>query len=184
MPRHGFKESKYTLQYAEIGYFKTEYPDYLYDFKLIYQDLMNYFEGFECVKMLQPKYDMLSKLHIKPVLSNRTYIVTNIDHVVLAMVNMDEAVIDNFIESFQSPFSLFEDSPDKVMTSYISTLYIFKGDEMCVKTSISPFRVAEFVSVFKNENLVNFSGARDSYYAKPRRQRKKSLAQDFLNKDT
>ncbi len=184
MPRYGFVKSKYVLQYAQIGYFKVEYPDYLYDFKLIYQDLINYFEGFECVKILQPKYDMLSKLNIKPSLSNRIYIVTNFDSVVFTMVNMDEAVVDNLIEEFEPLHPFFENTPDRLMTSYISTLYIFKGEKMFTKTPISPFRVAELISVFKNENLVNFSGARDHYYAKPRRDRKKSIAQDSFNKDT
>lgn len=183
MPRYKSVESKYVLQYAQIGYFKIEYPDYLYDFKLIYQDLINYFDGFECVKLFQPKYDMLCKLNIKPALTNRTYIVTNFDDVVFAMVNMDEAVIDNLIDVYDRTSMLFDNAPDKVMTSYISTLYIFKGEKMYTNTQISPFKMAQLISVFKGSNLVNFSGARDDYYAKPRRERKKSLAQNSVNED-
>lgn len=183
MPRHKPVESKYGLQYAGIGYFKIEYPDYLYDFKMIYRDLLNYFDGFECVKLLQPKYDMLCKLNIKPALANRAYIVTNFDSVVFAMVNMDEAVIDNLIDVYDRTSMLFDNAPDKVMTSYISTLYIFKDDKMYTNTQISPFKVAQLVSVFKKENLVNYEGARDDYYANPRRKHKKSLAQNSVDEN-
>ena len=184
MPRYSPVRSKYILQYSQIGYFKVEYPDYLYDFKLIYQDLINYFDGFECVKIIQPKYDMLSKINIKPSLSNRVYIITNFDSVIFTMVNMDEAVVDNLIERFEPSHLFFENAPDRLMTSYISTLYIFKGEKMFTKTPKYPFSVAELISVFKNENLVNFSGARDAYYAKPRRDHKKLLAQGSFDKGT
>lgn len=184
MPRYKFVESKYFMQYNEIGYFKIEYPDFLYDFKLIYQDLINYFKDFNCVELFQPKYDMLCKLNIKPALSNRTYIVTNFDHVVFAMVDMDEAVIDNLIDLYDRTSMLFDNAPDKVMTSYISTLYIFKGDKMHTNTQISPFKMAQLISVFKKENLINYEGARDDYYAKPRREHKKLLAQNSADKTT
>lgn len=174
MPRSKFVDSQYTLQYAEIGYFKEQYPDYLFDFKLIYQDLMNDLIDFkEAEAEVKLKYEILNKLKVKPTLSNRVYIITSYDSPVLAMVNMDESVVDNLIKEYQYSFC-FEDVPERIMGSYISTLYIFKGEKMCLNTHISPFKVAMFTSVFKAENLVNYQGWRDTLYAKPRRERKKS----------
>lgn len=175
MPRSKPIESKYSLQYAEIGCFKTEYPDYLFDFKLIYRDVMDCMKDFEeAVTAIKPKYEMLTKLNIKPALSNRTYIVTSYDSPILAMVDMDESVVDNLIQEYEHSY-LFEDVPERILGSYISTLYVFKGDKMYLNTRISPFKVAVLTSVFRSENLINYQGWRDELYAKPRRESKKLL---------
>lgn len=174
MPRYGFKESKYSLLYDSIGYFKIEYEDYIYDFKHIYKDLSEFFSDTAYEKHFKDKYAILSKVNIKPTLSNRMYIITNFDRPVFTMVNMDESVIDHLIDTYKFLTFMSENIPQKVFASYISSLYIFKNDKMCLKERISPCKVAELVSVFKKENLVNYEGARDDYYAKPRREYKKS----------
>jgi len=171
MPRAKFVESKYTLQYAMIGYFKKEYPDYLYDFTLIYQDIINFFGEMSFdVSEIKAKYQQLSKIKLKPELPNRTYIVTNYGSPVLAAVNMDECVVDNLINTYKLLSLMSETKPEKILGSYISTLYVFKNDKMCLHNEISPFKVAQFMAAFKSENLVNFEGVRDSLYGEPRRE--------------
>ena len=62
--------------------------------------------------------------------------------------------------------------PEIINMSYISTIYLFKNDELVQLHNINPFKLAQFMAVFKNENIVNYQGARDTYYAKPRRDAK------------
>lgn len=179
MPRAKVEFSKYDLQYAMIGSFKKNYPDYLYDFKCIYHNLLDFF-GDNCtdqINEIRSRTQVLDSLNIVPTENNRTYIITNYDSVVFTMVNMDNAVIDNLIDVYDIPVIhyLNEEQPEKLFGGYVSSLYIFKEDKMCLKRRISPVLLAKLMAVFKNENLVNYQGARDSYYGKPRRESKKSL---------
>lgn len=176
MPRAKYVHSEYALQYNMIGYFKSKYPDFLFDFKYIYKDLIDFFDNSSIpVNQIKSKSEILESIKISPNLTNRTYIVTNYDDVVFAAVNMDCSVVDNLIDVFSWSSFLSENTPEQILGSYLSTLYIFKGDKMCLNARISPFKVAQLMAVFKTENIVNFQGARDDYYAAPRRKHKKSL---------
>ena len=168
-------ENQKIILFGEIGCFKKEYPDFVYDYSLICKDLADYF-GSECdyTQKLLDKAELTEMTRIKPQLDNRFYIVTNYDDIVLAVVNMDEAVIDNFLKSFKY-YWFSDDAPERVMCSYISSLYVFRGEKMVLKQRISPFTVAQLIAAFKAENLVDFRGVRDSFYGAPRR-RKKSLS--------
>ncbi len=48
-------------------------------------------------------------------------------------------------------------------------------EEMIQVHSLNTFQLAQFMAVFKNENIVNYQGARDCWYAAPRRNAKKKL---------
>ena len=77
-------------------------------------------------------------------------------------------VIDDMIETFQLSSNDYEIYPP----TYISTIYIFQGDSLLLKSDISPHIFSQLMAVFKSENLVSFTGARDDWYAKPRRRKK------------
>ena len=179
MPRSKLTTNQYSLLYSKIGYFKTEYPDFIYDFSLIYKSLLEIYLGTEFEKLsffsnTKEKMISLQKTHFKPHFDNRFYIVTAYDSPVLAVVNMDEPVIDNIIDTYNTLSFINDDCPERIPGSYFCTLFVFKGNEMVLKSFISPYKMAHFMAAFKNENLINYQGVRDSLYAAPRRRFKRN----------
>lgn len=88
---------------------------------------------------------------------------TNIYDVVLAVVDLDDAVFDNIVDTFDFLSSL--DAcilPEKMNMCYVTNMYLFKGDKLVSTHSVTTRKLAEFLMVFKNENIVNYQGARDS----------------------
>ena len=177
MPRAKYDDTNpYNLLFHEVGYFKVNYTDFLYDFRFIYKDILDFYGDSlqSYAKNIQMKLDTVCKANVKPSFKNRIYIITDICNPVLAIVDMDDAVFDNMADRF----SFFEDmglslTPDKMLLSYAITMYLFKGDSLCKVHSLTPRKLAEFMAVFKNENIVNYQGARDSWYGEPRRRAKK-----------
>ncbi|MCC8069030.1 MAG: hypothetical protein LIO71_04685 [Ruminococcus sp.] len=176
MPRAKYDENNpYNILFFKIGYFKTNYPDFLYDFRYIYQEILNFYgDMIEPIKQeIEEKLEIISQANVKPSFKNRFYIVTGIDRVVLAVVDIDEAVFDNLVETFDFLSDYDEFTPDKVNGSLINDMYLFKGNKLVKVHSLTSFKLAEFMAVFKNENIVNYQGARDEWYAKPRRKAKR-----------
>lgn len=181
MPRSKFVPSKYTLLYSQLGYFKVEYPDFIFDFHMIYEDIIKFFsetnfKDYDEYTQIKAKSELTKRANIKPQLENRFYIITSYDEPVLAVVNMDNAVVQNLVETYDPSSFLLSDFPKALSGSYISTLYVFKGSEMLINTRISPFQMAHLMAAFKNENLVNYQGVRDSLYGEPRRRQKRKLS--------
>lgn len=190
MPRSKPDISKLSLLYNQLGYFKVEYPDFIFDFHMIYKDLIEYFSNTPFkdsskYSEIKEKMALTKRANVKPQLDNRFYIITSYDCPVLAVVNMDNAVIDNFIENYRQSSFLTMDTPESVFGAYISSLYVFKSDKMVLNSRISPYQMAKFMAAFKNENIVNYQGVRDSLYAEPRRKAKRnSSADNSANKIT
>ncbi len=173
-------ENQKIILFGEIGCFKKEYPDFVYDYGLICKDLADYFGSeFDYTEKLLDKAELMEKTQIKPQLDNRFYIVTYYDDIVLAVVNMDEAVIDNFLKTFKY-YWISDDAPERIMGSYVSSLYVFRGENMVLKQRISPFTVAQLIAAFKTENLVDFRGVRDAFYGAPRRRKKSFSSLDSI----
>lgn len=176
MPRAKYDENNpYNLLFSEIGWFKVNYTDFLYDFRFIYQDVLDFF-GDKIVPYdedIKERLNVISKANVKPSLKNRFYIITDICEVVLAVVDIDEAVFDNLVETFRFLDEYQPFKPESVNLSFISTMYLFKGEKLVQLHSLSPRKLAQFMAVFKNENIVNYQGARDDWYAKPRRTAKR-----------
>ncbi|MBQ8515609.1 MAG: hypothetical protein IJ496_09450 [Ruminococcus sp.] len=178
MPRAKYDATNpYNLLFHVVGYFKVNYTDFLYDFRFIYKEILDFYgdDLNTCPNDIQKKLDTVCKANVKPSFKNRVYIVTDTCEPVFAAVNMDDAVFDNMVETF----AFLEDMgasfiPDKMLLSYAITMYLFKGDSLCKIHSLSPRKLAEFMAVFKNENIVNYQGARDSWYGEPRRRAKKA----------
>ncbi len=170
MPRAKYVPNPYSLTYDEIGYFKNEYPDFLCDFKTIYKDLAKYY-GKSCpaYSEIQSKISMLQDIKEKAAHSNRIYIVTQYTSVVLAVVDFDEYAVNNLVNTYH----LLEDlgAVADCSNEYNSRLYVFKGSKMLVCSNLSTFKLAQFMAVFKKENLVDYQGARDEFYGKPRRKK-------------
>ena len=57
---------------------------------------------------------------------------------------------------------------DEIHPYYRSALYIFIGDKVS-RYELSAGQLATLMAVFRNENLVDFSGTRDRFYGEPRR---------------
>lgn len=169
MPRAKYEPSPYSLIYNEIGYFKKEFPDYLCDFKLIYKDLIKYYrKTCPAYSEIQNKMSLLENISEKVTHSNRIYILTEYASVVLAVVDFDEYAVNNLANIYQllDDFSSYDDTSE-----YNSRLYVFKGKKMLVHTNLSTYQLAQFMAVFKTENLVNYQGARDELYGRPRREK-------------
>lgn len=174
MSRAKYDENNpYNLLFAKIGWFKVNYTDFLYDFRFIYQDILDFYGDkiSPYNEDIEERLKVISKANVKPAFKNRFYITTNIGEVVLAVVDIDESVFNNLAMSFKLFSALEEDpfQPEIINMSYISTIYFFEGDELIQFHTLSPYKLAQFMMVFKNENIVNYQGARDTYYAKPRR---------------
>lgn len=176
MPRAKYDSSSpYNFAVSSIGCFKKSIPDFIYDFNIIYPKLYNFFAsaGYEteAVKSFSA-YEIIKNVKAKPEHGNRIYIVTGMNNPVLAVVDMDCAVVDNLIDSFDFLSDFEEYTPEACLLSYYSTLYVFVGNELKLEHNLSPFKVAQLMAVFKNENFVSYVGARDSYYGAPRRKAK------------
>lgn len=175
MSRAKYDESNpYNLLIWKIGYFKINYSDFLYDFRYIYKDILDYF-GNSIVpydKKVKELLDIVSTANVKPSFKNRIYIITDIYEVVLAVVDIDEDVFDNLVNTFDFWEGLDPLRPEKIILTYATTMYLFKGEELVKIHSLNTMKLAEFMAVFKNENIVNYQGARDTWYAEPRRKAK------------
>jgi hypothetical protein len=157
------------LEMIDIANLKSYSTDLLFDFSVIYpirlkkcgEWLMD--DDFESLKKIIEK---LSKFHVKPMIKSRVYIVTEDIHVCFAMYNMDECVIDQ-LEYIYGQCGI--SYPEDYCPSFLATLYIFRDNQLTFSTDISVNQLVKIMAVFHKENLVNYSGARDDLYAKPRR---------------
>lgn len=180
MPRAKYdNDNPYNLLFHEIGWFKVNYTDFLYDFRYIYDNILTFYgedlpEDYRTG--LSTKLEIISKAHVKPAFKNRMYIVTGMHNVVLAAVDLDDVVFENLVETYEFLESVDNSIlPAKLNMCFVTAMYLFKGDHLCRIDYLTSRKLAEFMMVFKNENLVNYQGARDSWYGKPRREaRKKS----------
>lgn len=179
MPRAKYDENNpYNLLFTEIGYFKVNYTDFLYDFRYIYQDILSFYGDYleEYETEIKRKIKELNKAKVKPAFKNRVYIITDLVQPVLAITDVDEPVFDNLVNSHDIRLQYFSSKiPEKLFLSFNITMYLFKDEEMIQVHSLNTFQLAQFMAVFKNENIVNYQGARDCWYAAPRRNAKKKL---------
>lgn len=178
MPRAKYDDKNpYNLLFHEIGYFKVNYTDFLYDFRFIYKDILDFYGDSlqSYANDIKMKLKAVQKAKVKHSFKNRTYIITDICEPVLAVVDLDEAVFNHLVDTL---FFLEEMGsslvPDKLYLGHAITMYLFKDESLCKVHSLSPRKLAEFMAVFKNENVVNYQSARDSWYGEPRRRAKKA----------
>lgn len=184
MPRAKYDETNpYNYLFTGIGFFKVNYADFLYDFRYIYKDILDFFGDSIsfCEEKIKKRLDIILKANVKPTLKNRFYIVTNICDVVLAVVDMDDDVFDNLIQTFEIEDEYNAFSPDVINACYITNMYLFKDNKLVKIHPITSYRMAQFMAVFKNENIVNYQGARDYWYAKPRREAKRKNQPNSFN---
>lgn len=172
MPRQTFDFSlPYAFQLCSIANLKKYVPEVLPSIKFALE------EQFKRFSHIMAKYDLdklnqnLSELrNISIPINNKASVLIFTDFTYLPFVlwDMDMRVIDDMIETLQISSSDYEICPP----TYISTIYIFQGDSLLLKSDISPHILSQLMAVFKSENLVSFTGARDDWYEKPRRHRK------------
>lgn len=176
MPRfkHVFTE-EHALLYIQIAAVKGYYPDLLLDAKTIYEMQLQRLGGWmlsDDFWELKQRLQELSKLKLKPQHSTRVYIVTEGDYFSFVMLGMDECVVKNLRETYE----VLNDFPsadnyvhlNEISPYYRSALYIFIENEVS-RYELSAEQLATLMVVFRNENLVDFSGARYNYYGRPRR---------------
>jgi hypothetical protein len=173
MPRAKYDfNNPYNLLFNEIGCFKTNYTDFLFDFRYIYRDILNYFGDYlkDYAPTIRKRLDTISNVNVQPMCKNRCYIVTDIDHVVFAAVDQDEAVFDNLVNTyFMLEDLIIGNIPDRVNMSYVTEMYLFKNDKLLKVKYLSTLQLAQFMAAFHKENIVNYQGCREDWYAKPRR---------------
>lgn len=92
------------------------------------------------------------------------------DYVPLVLADMDEYVVANLFHTL-TRYNEEKTIPDYVYTrpDELNTVFIFQDDKLICQENITAAFLARFMAVFHNENLVDFSGPRYSWYGQPRR---------------
>ncbi len=159
----------FAFEVANVAYLKKNVQDVLYDYKIMFniqlnrfKDFLNDYDHYTIFKDLE----FLKSQNVQPIHKNRVYIVTNLDYVPFMLVDMDEPVVDNLIGRFHV------NSPHWLTPDFISTLFIFKNENLVYSSDLTPNDVAKLTAVFKKENITEFNGHRYDLYAKPRRKNK------------
>ena len=99
---------------------------------------------------------------------------TEADFFRLVMFGMEECVVEYLDCKYGIPDGLDISNADnyqyvdEIHPYYRSALYIFIGDKVS-RYELSTGQLATLMAVFRNENLVDFSGSRDRFYGAPRR---------------
>lgn len=96
---------------------------------------------------------------------------------VFAVIDVDDCIVDNIIGTFNFLSNFQESKPKACFMSYYSSLYVFKGNKLELEYDLAPYKMAQLLLAFKQENIVDFSGVRDHYYGEPRR---KSKSNNYL----
>lgn len=163
---------EHGLLYADIAYLKRYSPDLLADAKVIYKEQLQRFEPWMLPGHLAKHKHILAELRsvkVKREFKTRVYIVSGVDSFKLVMFGMDECVI----EHLAATYDLVEADPIEVVEAthpyFRSALFIFKDSKLVGRYELTSGQLSTLMAVFNKENLINYSGARDDYYGKPRR---------------
>lgn len=169
-PNHDFTQP-YSLEVFGVANLKKYVPALLPN---IYCALKSQHDEFSSAMndedLLKLNRNLLDLEKVIIPVENKTSVIicTNFDYIPFVLYDMDINIISAMIDSFQMFPSAYEIFPP----AYISTAYIFEGKTLISKNNIAPHTLAQLMIVFKTENLVSFTGARDDWYAKPRRDAK------------
>lgn len=172
MPRCKFdRTKKFAYQILITSKSKEMHEDIIHDLKIIYPKQIKRFSNWlPCNDSVYEHFSLIKELNAETTLKYRAYIVSSVDMINLIMMPIDESVFKNLQDKYEF---ISESTPKWVSPDYISTLFLFSGKRLLGGYDITANQLATLMAVFKKENLVDFSGARDDYYAKPRREYKK-----------
>ncbi len=156
-----------------IADFKSETADMPRDFVKIFEDLAYVYRDSFCAPMglMSVANTARSKIEKNRYTSkNRIYIVSQFSKIVLAVMDLDDAVSNHMIEHFKK--DLDAEHPNAIMANYLCFLYIFQKGEF-TRFSITPYDMTTLCTVFRNENLVSYKNARYFYCVNPKREAEK-----------
>lgn len=165
------------LLYVDIANLKRYCSDLLMDAKTIYAAQLQKLGTWmmpELVAKIENRMQELSNLEFTLQYKTRVYIVTEADFFRLVMFGMEECVVEYLDCKYGIPDGLDISNADnyqyvdEIHPYYRSALYIFIGDKVS-RYELSTGQLATLMAVFRNENLVDFSGSRDRFYGAPRR---------------
>lgn len=166
---------RYSGHYpGAIAHLKKNITDIIFDFVEVYKFLADYYEEYlnpVHIKEFRNTAKNLSKLKpAKPAYKNRIYITTNYKFVSFMAVDFDEPVLENLKYTCQL---IQRDEDDGYYNGdYYGLLWVFEGTELTCTAFLSTKTVAQLVSVFHKENIVNIAAFRDSWFSEPRRRAK------------
>lgn len=171
MPRYKFdRTKKYAFEIAQTVHTKVNYEDIIFDLNIIYPLQLKRFKDFLLDdSSFYEKMNMVENLPAKITNKCRAYIFSAVYQANLVMMPIDESVFDNLCYVYDL---VQADVPEYVNPNYISTLFLFKDKDLVGNYDITASQLATLMAVFKNENLVNYSGARYDFYGKPRKNNK------------
>lgn len=158
--------------YRSIAYLKRYSPDLLADAKVIYGEQLQRFEAWMFPDHLAELKHTLAELrpvNVKREFKTRVYIVSGVDSFGLVMFGMDECVTEHLAATHNlvkaEPIEVVETTPPY----FRSALFIFNDSKLVGRYELTSNQLSTLMAVFNKENLINYSGARDDYYGKPRR---------------
>lgn len=172
MPRSKWPSGQENLLLmVKIATLKSYSTDLLSDAKYIYNELLTKYGRWidsEAEKKINSICKELSHLQMNPVLENRVYIVCGFDFIRLYMQNLDPSVV----EHLQYVYDLCNSDWEYVDCApvFLSSIFIFQKGQAPFWRELSAGQTATLMAVFHKENLVDFAGARDDFYGKPRRE--------------
>lgn len=179
MPRSKYDTTHpHASTIRSIANLKHPCMDVIYDFKVIYPLLYEWFQDDltpEYAQTFMDKYNEIKDIPV--VLSNRSrlYIVTGMRYVPLALFNMDESILNNIQHSVDD-FPYVPSDPGYYICdagcdpSHSISLFIFKGNELVFDYDRIPLTLLiHLLQAFPKENQINTACVRQDFYAKPRR---------------
>lgn len=159
-----------------IAHLKKNITDIIFDFVEVYNFLADYYQEYldpTHIKEFQNTAKKLSKLKPAiPAYKNRIYITTNYTFVPFMAVDFDEPVLNNL--KYTCELIQQEEDNDFYDGNYYSTLWVFEGTKLTCTAFLSAKTVAQLVSVFYKENMINIGAFRDSWFSEPRKREKRN----------
>lgn len=167
---------KDSLLYAKVAYLKR-YPECLLSdvqvmYPIIFKKLGNQLSSIS----IQYAMECYSELCKKPHPSSektRVYVLTSSCRFLLTLYDMDKSVVEEMIldrevseEYISRPYAVMDLSPDYDLST---TLFAFNSNGLASCNDLSANELANLLVGFRQENLVNYRGVRDTLYGKPRR---------------
>lgn len=157
-----------------IAALKSYSTDILADVQYIYNELLAKYGSWaepETEQKMRAISRSAAQIRMKPVLENRVYIVCGFKFICLYMQNLDPCVV----EHLQYVYDLCNSDLEYVdcAPAFLSSIFIFQKGQAPFWCELSSGQMATLMAVFHKENLVDFAGARDDFYGKPRREAKR-----------
>lgn len=133
--------------------------DMIWDMCTILTDRLTFFNNideFECDRAKDYLKSIVSYSK-KPVNKYRMYIVSGIQFVSFAWLNIDSEVFERLFNTMKYEFIVYDEMPSKSLDpNLVSTVYLFKGEEMIFSEDVYPSHLAWLMLGLFKFNLIKY----------------------------